>query len=726
MILGKRFDKEEPPPKTNTKAFEGHFGDALRANCNYSFYIDLTDNRLEEDFEIRDMGPASAVIDTKIPCNYDDFVKRLVDIFDAQVREMSFSIDGARPFSSFLSTHNKYSGVTSDDLLRVYKKGNRHVEIELHNKILKRYIKLFILFCEDERAHVMATVFAYDITNQRLEEIKQHEDTLRANEYLHSQMRIVRSFSSIYFATWSVDLTKNLISPIAIPQWLDCVATETKGNAKKAFVYFINKFITKSASSREKMLEFLNIDAVSYNMTGESLLTCEYFGDTFGWVSANLIKVSQNEFGECTQVIYALRNIDSQKQRELKADAALKEAMAASERANQAKSTFLSRMSHDIRTPMNAIIGMTQIAAVYIDDKKRLEDCLDKITVSSKHLLELINEVLDMSRIESGKVQLTESCFDFTRFLDELLVILNPLAAEKHHTLTIDRSAIVHKNVIGDELRLQRIFVNIISNSIKYTHQGGIIRVKIDERKTSTRGISCFEIIFSDNGIGMSEDFVKKVFDPFSREVISGTVKDPDDAKIEGTGLGMSIVKNLVLMMGGNIKVESKLGEGSKFSVTIYLKVEEGEEADNCPCKGGETPSLKSELKDIDYEGKRVLLVEDNLLNSEIACEILAMMNLKVDTASSGEEAIKRLKEMEAGYYALVFMDIQMPGMSGYDAARAIRSCDREDLKSIPIIAMTANAFTEDVIAAKVSGMNAHITKPLDIAKLKETIREWI
>lgn len=715
-----------------------HLRQALLANCNYSFSVDLTHDIIMDDFELKGAGKLSDITGLKPPCNYDMVIKNLFESLDIQIYQMCyFTNNGGRPSANTamagfrnISKAN-YEGVLCTDLLYAYKKGNRHIEFEFQNKMLKRYVKYLVFISNGDDKNIIADIFAYDVTANRLEEIKQHEDTLRANEYLHNQMRIIRSFSSIYFATWNVDLSKNIITPIAIPQWLDCVAGDTKGNAKKAFVYFINKFITQSPTSKEKMLEFLNLDAISYNMTGETLMTCEYLGDTFGYVSANLIKVAQNVYGECTQVIFALRNIDAQKQRELKADDTLKEAMKASEKANLAKSAFLSRMSHDIRTPMNAIIGMTQIAISHIDDKDRLKDCLDKITISSRHLLELINEVLDMSRIESGKVTLNETRFDLLHLIDDLLVILTPLAAEKHHTLKIDKSGIIHNIVVGDELRIQRVFVNIISNSVKYTHPGGLITVKITERVANTRGISYFETVFEDNGIGMSEDFVNKIFDPFSREVLSGTVHDSSDAKIEGTGLGMSIVKSIVNMMDGDIKVESKLGVGSKFFVTMYLKTpivdnskKENTRTDDTADTA--TTNLNTILKDEDYKGRHILLAEDNELNSEIACEILSMMDLKVDVASDGAEAVNKLEKTEPNYYSLCFMDVQMPVLNGYDATIKIRNNGREDLKTIPIIAMTANAFAEDIIAAKAAGMNDHISKPLDIEKLKKILRTYI
>lgn len=564
---------------------------------------------------------------------------------------------------------------------------------------------------------------------ETLNAIREHEDLLRANEYLHKQLRIIRSFASIYFATWSVDLKKNYISPIAIPAWLDCITLDTKGNAKKAFVYFIFKFITNSPDSRKKMLDFLDIDTLAERMAGDALISCEYFGSTFGWVSANLITVNRDEYGAPLTCIFALRNIDSTKSRELQSEAALKDAMMASERASSAKTEFLSRMSHDIRTPMNAIVGMTQIAQSHIDEKERVADCLDKIATSSAHLLELINEVLDMSRIESGKVVLDEKEFNFLNLLDNIKILVAPLVKAKSHNFTIQTKNLTHKIVIGDALRIERVFVNIISNSIKYTHEGGNIEVNICEKATNTKGVSFFVAVFRDNGIGMSADFVKKIFEPFSREVQTGFYVSEKDRKIEGTGLGMSIAKNLVHLMNGDIKVESSLGAGSIFTVTMYLKVKDltSEEEALAQKTGTQNPSRAlNKIKEENYEGKRVLLAEDNELNSEIASEILSMMKIKVEVACNGREAVEAFKRSEQGFYSLIFMDIQMPIMDGYSATKLIRNLKREDAATIPIVAMTANAFSEDVSCALSAGMNEHISKPLDIDKLKTVLSEWI
>ena len=400
----------------------------------------------------------------------------------------------------------------------------------------------------------------------------------------------------------------------------------------------------------------------------------------------------------------------------VKANKALRDAYSNAKRADNAKTDFLSRMSHDIRTPMNAIIGMTVIANSHIDDKEKVEDCLDKISVSGNYLLSIINDVLDMSKIESGKFTLNEENINLCKMLDGFMEIVKTAAKEKHHTLTLNKHDIVHENIIGDSLRLQQMFVNIVSNSIKYTNDGGNISIDVTEKAVGNKNVGCYEFVFKDNGIGMSEEFLKNIFEPFER------AEDERVCKQQGTGLGMAIAYNLVKMMNGEIHVDSKLGEGSVFTVTIFFKIgSDAEEQVSTSSYNG-----VKELQSADYSGERILLVDDNELNLEIAEELLEMTGLTIDEAMNGLEAVEKFRNSEQGFYKLVFMDIQMPVMNGYEAAETIRKLDRSDAKTVPIIAMTADAFAEDVKKAHNAGMNEHIAKPLDIGKLAAVLKEWL
>lgn len=394
----------------------------------------------------------------------------------------------------------------------------------------------------------------------------------------------------------------------------------------------------------------------------------------------------------------------------------LKDSMAATDRANAAKTEFLSQMSHDIRTPMNAIIGMTAIASTHLDDKARLEDCLAKIDTSSKHLLGLINEVLDMSKIEAGKIDLANDLFDLTQLVDNLLVMTKVQLNEKRHRLTVDIDKIVHKKVIGDKDRIQQVFMNLMTNAIKYTPNGGSIKMSIAEKISGRNNYACYECVFEDNGIGMTPEFQKRIFEPFAR------AEDSRTSKIQGTGLGMSIAKSIVGMMNGTIQVESEINKGSKFTVIIYLEIPSEEAIESEIQKA----SALENFDKLDYSDKRALIVDDNEINAEIAGEILSMTGMQIEYATNGKEALDRMMEVEVGYYDIVFMDIQMPLMNGYKATAAIRELSGEYYKNLPILAMTANAFSEDVQMSRAAGMNEHISKPVDIIKLMDALKRWL
>lgn len=532
---------------------------------------------------------------------------------------------------------------------------------------------------------------------------------------------------------------------------------------------------------------------------------------------------------------------------EFEAQKALEEAYAAANQANQAKTEFLTNMSHDIRTPLNAIIGMTAIAGAHIDQKERVLDCLGKITTSGRHLLALINEILDMSRIESGKMILTEEDFHLPELIDNMVDMVKGDIASHQHEFEVVLKNIEHEAVSGDSLRIQQIFINIVGNAIKYTPDGGKIRFSVSEKPTHHANIGCYEFVIEDNGIGMSEEFQEQIFEPFVR------ADSKRVTEIQGSGLGMPITRNIVHMMNGEIKVDSKLGEGTRITITIFLKLREMEDInveelidlpvlvvdDDLDCcestvgilksigmvgewvdngadavdlvgerhdreedyfavivdwkmpdmDGIETakrirsrigrevpiimlsaydyseverearaagvngfitkPLFKSRLTTVfkqlvhggqnksaagqlavmaerDYSRKRVLIVEDNELSREIAVEIVGMTGAQVETAVNGKEAVDKVNDAERDYFDLIFMDIQMPIMNGYEAATAIRLLDEQKGQRVPIVAMTANAFAEDVIMAKNAGINEHIAKPINFEKLDEIMNTWL
>lgn len=529
-----------------------------------------------------------------------------------------------------------------------------------------------------------------------------------------------------------------------------------------------------------------------------------------------------------------LKQQNEQLQREIES---LRLRLQEAQNANLAKESFLSNMSHDIRTPMNAIVGMTALAKKHIDEKSRVSDALDKIEIASSHLLSLINDVLDMSRINSGRMTVVEELFSLGDLLHETLTIVRPQAEQRQHSFHFDAENIFAESLYGDALRLRQIYVNIINNAVKYTPERGEITLSVREEEADGRCVLVF--LCRDNGIGMSEDFLQRIFDPFER-VSSSTLSG-----VEGTGLGMSIVKKLIDAMAGTIAIESAPGRGTTVTIRIPLRYEsvhlntaplesrrlliiEADEAlqtlyrrfldeaglsysivssssaavsaiteadfrgegYSCAILGrdvGRSNSIfelasylhkaKSELtlvlvSDLDWgeieyranrsgisafipipffrkslinglahalessdtgtvssavpdlTGKRILLAEDNDINREIACEILSATKVSVDCAANGQEAVDLFLGSAVGTYDLILMDIQMPVMDGYAAVARIRGEAREDAQTIPIFAMTANAFAEDIARARAGGMNGHIAKPIDINLLMQTLRQ--
>lgn len=401
---------------------------------------------------------------------------------------------------------------------------------------------------------------------------------------------------------------------------------------------------------------------------------------------------------------------------------ALEAALDTASAANKAKSLFLSNMSHDIRTPMNGIIGMTAIAAAHADDEGRVRECLSKITLLSRHLLALINDVLDMSRIEAGAMRLNEGVIDLPALMDELLTLNRTAADAKRQELTASVEGVVHTRVFGDAVRLQQVLTNLVSNAVKYTPEGGRIEVALRERLVSNVRCSDFEFTVRDNGIGISEEYLPHIFEAFSRaeSVASG--------RTQGTGLGLTIAHNIVSMMGGAISVESELGKGSAFTVLLHL--EPCSATDGCYgslCAASDTGTeLASLAERADFAGKRALLVEDNEINAEIALETLGMTGLMVERACNGREAVEMFCRSSSGWYSCIFMDAQMPVLNGLDATREIRSSSHPDAMRVPIFAMTANAFAEDVRATLDAGMDEHIAKPLDLDVLMCVLDKYL
>ena len=542
-------------------------------------------------------------------------------------------------------------------------------------------------------------------------------------------------------------------------------------------------------ASRSEFLDKLSLkhireDGKDYSFTYEKLTDSGII-----YLQARVSFVHEKDGG--LVAVVGTRNVDDLIKKERRQEQALQAAFDAAEAANRAKTDFLSHMSHDIRTPMNGIIGMTAIAAAHIDDKERVQDCLKKTTQASKHLLSLINEVLDMSKIESGKVDLVEEEFNLSDLIDNLLNMTNAQIAEHHHKLSVNISDVTHEAVVGDSLRIQKVFTNLMSNAVKYTPDGGHIRLSISRNIVRMMGGD----IKVESKLGLGSRFTVTMYlklqdtvevlchkfvdldvlvaddDELSLESCCGMLNDLG-MKAEGVSTGTEAVEQVVLhhqqkrdyfaciidwkmpdMDGISTTRAIRKAVGRDVPIIIISAYDWSDIEQEARAAGADAfiskPLFRSRLvrtfhslagchepseqetplvplEAIDLRDKRALLVEDNELNAEIATEILKMTGLTVEHVADGVDAVDKMTECEDGYYDMIFMDIQMPKMNGYDAARAIRAMDISYCKQVPIVAMTANAFAEDVHAAKTAGMNEHIAKPLDLDALAKILKKWL
>ena len=407
----------------------------------------------------------------------------------------------------------------------------------------------------------------------------------------------------------------------------------------------------------------------------------------------------------------AMKEMEESNKKLKKAKDITTEALQTAENANKAKTDFLSNMSHDIRTPMNAIIGMTSLIRHDAGNKAKVIEYADKIDISSQHLLGIINDVLDMSKIEAGKTVFKYTDFSILDFITELNTIFHSQIDEKNQTLTIIKENIRHEWVNGDQVHLMQIFSNLVSNAVKYTQEGGKIQFLVEECETKSSVYAKYRFLVSDNGMGMSADFKDTIFDAFTRAESSMT------NKIQGTGLGMAITKNLVEAMGGTIDVESELSQGSCFEVLIDLRIAEDRFVSSAEQVEKDEPAGNV------LKGMRFLCAEDNELNAEILMELLKIEGAECTICENGKRVLEAFEQSVPGDYDMILMDVQMPVMNGYEATKAIRRSSHELAKTIPIIAMTANAFSEDIQHSLAAGMNAHVSKPVEMKVLEKTIR---
>lgn len=534
-----------------------------------------------------------------------------------------------------------------------------------------------------------------------------HQDISEQTKKLDESQRINVALGGLFFAVYKINIPNDTLIRIKSGP----VYEEKTAHVYKASE--VTKTILETISDeveKEKYREFTELSTMHQRLRGKRRITLEHLSNVYGWCRSTIIPMAYDRKGDLVEVLYVVAEIGDEKEKELEYNKSLIEAKQEAQRANKAKTDFLSNMSHDIRTPMNAIIGLTQIAQKSLGNVDEVKQCLDDIALSSKHLMALINDVLDMSKLESGNMSFIEEPFDLCKLLDDTYAIVKPQADMYSVDIVFEGGVKEGTYLIGCPLHLRQVFINLCVNGIKYNKPGGKLYLKVMEDKIDEDTVE-YSFIHRDTGIGMSKKFLEKVFEPFSQEDHSGS-----RTEYKGTGLGLSIVKLLVDNMGGSIEADSVKGEGSTFTVKMRFKID----------KEVYVPDDNGVVEDVSLEGLKVLLVEDNKINQTIAKRMLNDFGAVVTTANNGELGVQEFMESAPGTFDVILMDIMMPVMDGISATMAIRCLDRDDAKKIPIIAMTANAFAEDGKKCIEAGMDQHIAKPFEMDKVAAILKSWV
>ncbi len=848
VYLGARNLQAEVSRKLAEYRIREQLMDALVSNTYFHFDFSLTgDGMIHEDFRTLTGIPlVRNITEMELPVPFETFVQKWFEKADPQ-----FDREQGREIFSL------------DYLKQSYMRNERLIDMEVNQTAFwgdrtADSLQIVIVLMEDVAdGHVHANVIWRDIGifhRQAIENNKLLNRTISQEQ----QFRLAALSGALY--VYNINLTRNLIEEefYEITEGRQYPVLQSVGlTAPCSFDEFVKRWSEQKVpeSSRGEFLRVYNreymLDAYA---RGERKLETEFETVSLRKGPGNRIVlrntallVEDKENGDILVVMNS-KDVTKQKREEKRQQEALREAYEAANRASAAKTEFLTRISHDIRTPMNAIIGMTAIAEKQQENQGRVKECLRKINLSSKYLLSLVDEMLDMSMIETGKIKLQEEEIDLAELFDNLGIILEMHMKEKDHKFSARIAHIEHEKVVGDRRRINQIIMNLVDNAAKYTMENGQISMTLEEKPTNKQNIGCYEITVEDNGIGMDPEFIRHLFEPFVR------AKDRRVEKIPGSGLGLAITNNIVRMMNGTIDVKSDSGQGTRVTVKIFLKLAEDEsdvfsklegtavlvvDGDGVSSRemsdlledlglksecattarealertakrhlenddycviildrntmGGSTVvdvareiheitgdataiiiSADSDCSDIEkkagaagvtsfitkpysraglvhmfriitgketegedkspiqslteknFSGNRALMVEDNESNADIIREILEMVGLEIEHAWNGKEAVEMIASAEDWYYNIIFMDIQMPVMDGYEAARAIRQLDRQYAREVPILAMSANAFAEDVQASLEAGMNEHISKPIDFKKLEESLCRWL
>lgn len=551
---------------------------------------------------------------------------------------------------------------------------------------------------------VMGFRYIDDVLREEEQKKKALEDALAA---ANQRSEIITAISRQYWQVFEVDLKTDTYHEMFTQGKFTTGITDYSGLARIDFGKVMNSYI--DAAYLPQMREFLNLNTLPARLAESETVFAEFIAKLGFWASARFLALSRDDSGTVTKVLFILKIIDEQKRRELDYQERLKEAAEEAKQANEAKTIFLRRMSHDIRTPINGIIGMLKIAERHTDDAEKIWDCTEKALSASRQLLALVNDVLDISKLEANEIIVENKPFDLVPFLLGQISAAEAYAAQRGIAILGGRSisTFTHRYLIGSDAMLGRVLMNLAGNAVKYNRPGGSVTLTCTEL-SDNRKTALFRFICEDTGIGMSEEFQKRAFEPYAREGRDSS------ASFTGTGLGLSIVKKIVEQMGGTVRLESKVNKGSKFTVEVPIEIDWG---------AAERVKTVAENK-LELSGKKALLAEDNELNREIAEALFEELGLTVVSTKDGKEAVSCFAASEPGGFSYIFMDVMMPVMDGLEATRAIRALNRPDAKTVPILAISANAFQDDIQRSLEAGMNIHLTKPLEIEKVRQALEQ--
>ena len=647
------------------------------------FHLDITSN------ECLSINGSSKNLDT---------MERRTTVDDL-VRQIAAFVPDEKGKKEFFAFFNR------DSLMNAYKKGKAEIKKETESYFDDGSIRSACItarfFMNPSTEHLECVIYGMDIT----EEKKEH---LAYEKHMKEQFDIFNALSRDYLNIFLVDGDTDTAKILKMDGY---VTTGLVNDPDIVYPYkaTCEQYISERVhpDDQEMMHDAMKIERVVQELKDKKEYVSAYKTLVNGEVHYYQFKYMRLE--NTRHIIAGFQNIDSLITKERKVQKKLELALKAEERSNQAKRVFMNSMSHDIRTPLNAIVGYTTLAASHIDDKGAVKKYLSRITTAGSHLIALVNDVLEVNQIESGNIQMDDLPVYIPDVIEELETIMQTSVSEKDLTFTVDAEEILHKKILTDKLRLNQVLLNILSNSVKFTKPGGNIYFKVKEIEDAPEGYAGYCFYIKDTGIGMSPEFVKHIFETFSRE------RTVTASGIQGSGLGMAIAKNIVDLLGGTIQVKSEVGKGTETTVILQFKL----------CDSLETHK-KDHDRIPDFKGKKLLLVEDNELNREIAVEILQEAGFSLETAEDGTIAVEKMRHADAGKYDLILMDIQMPKMDGYEATREIRKLKEPDKANIPIIAMTANAFAEDRQKAFEAGMNGYIAKPIDISKMMEILKGFL